>query len=306
MSSQLTHFLQSLSKPLAVEPGFGAIMARLLVGKMLRGDALTGEVLHAELGVPSRERQAASLSERQQRAASARIAVIPIVGVVAQRAHSMGASTDQIGAMVDAAVADSRVDAILFDVDSPGGTIYGVPETAAKIREAAAVKPSLAIANSLSASAGYWLAAAAGEVWTTPTGDVGSIGVYTIHQDIRGMLEAEGVKVTAIAAGKYKLEGAPWAELTPEAEAHLQAGVDEAYGWFVRDVAAFRGDSRANVRSGYGEGRVLGAAQALEAKLVDRIGTFEEAVARLSQQVQASRRGKRADTLRRRMALDTM
>jgi hypothetical protein len=49
--------------------------------------------------------------------------------------------------------------------------------------------------------------------------------------------------------------------------------VNRIYGWFVRDVAANRRDTQTNVRAGYGEGRVLGSAAALAAKLVDRIGT---------------------------------
>jgi signal peptide peptidase SppA len=304
MPSPLTYLLQSLSGPLLVDPRVGAAMAQILSRKLLQGEQFTGGELHAEMGVGDAREQAAARAPAQRQATEARIALIPVYGIIAQRAHSFGCSTEAIGAALDAAMADTRVDAVLFDVDSPGGTVPGVPELAAKIRAAAAVKPSLALSNSLAASAGYWLAAATGETWVTPSGDAGSIGVYTIHQDMRGYLEKEGVKITAVKAGTYKVEGAPWEELTPEAEAFLQDRVNEVYGWFVKDVAAFRQDTPAKVRAGYGEGRVLGAKQSLEANLVDQVGTFEEAVARLSQRVQGGRRGPRAELLRERMALD--
>lgn len=305
MASHLPYLVQHLSGPLALDPRVGRALAHVLAGKLLGGARVSGADLHAALGVPVPEERAAVQVEARREAHEARIAVIPIVGVISQRAASLGASTEQIGAMLDAAMASDRVDAILFDVDSPGGGVAGVPELAARIREAAQVKPSLALSNSLAASAGYWLAAAAGEMWVTPSGDAGSIGVYTMHEDWSAALEKQGVTVSAISAGTYKTEGAPWEPLSDEARAHLQERVDEVYGWFTRDVAAFRGDSRANVRSGYGEGRVLGATQAKAANLVDRVGTFSEAVARLGQRARRSARRARADLLRRRLALDT-
>ncbi len=132
------------------------------------------------------------------------------------------------------------------------------------------------------ASAAYWIGAAAKELVVTPSSEVGSIGVYLLHEDWTASLEAEGVKVTEIAAGKFKTEGAPWKELDDTGREFLQARVAEVYGWFVRDVARFRGDTPANVRGGYGEGRVLSAKPALEAKLVDRIATIEETIERVS------------------------
>src|SRR5690606_31092181 len=110
------------------------------------------------------------------------------------------------------------------------------------------------------ASASYWLAAAAGEVWVIPSGEgVGSIGVWTAHEDWTRYLEQEGITITEITAGTYKTESAPWKPLTPEAKAFLKARVDEIYAWFVADVATDRGSTPAEVRAGYGEGRVLTA-----------------------------------------------
>jgi signal peptide peptidase SppA len=275
------HLLRALSsEPLAIEPR--TLRAFLSVLRQ-RGDgaSFTGMGLHAEMGVP--------MPRPQHEAADGRIAVIPIVGLISNRAQSLGTGADRIGAMVDAAVKSARVDGIVFDIDSPGGTVTGVPELADKIYEAGKIKPTVSVANGLMASAAYWAGSAANKVVVTPSGEPGSIGVYLLHEDWTAAMEADGVKITEISAGKYKTEGAPWKPLDEEAESYLQGRVTAAYDWFVKDVARFRGDTPAAVRKGYGEGRVLTAKDAVAAKLADRVGTLSETVARMAEET-ASRR----------------
>lgn len=294
---QLVHALSA--QPLVIERRTLTTLVDLFRRK-LSGASFNGAELHAELGI------ATPPTIKPSREAGA-IAVIKIRGMITQHpVMSLGTSTDEIGAALNAALANDKVDAILLDVDSPGGTIGGIPELADRIAAARDVKPIVAFANGLMASAAYWLGSQAAEVVATPSGDVGSIGVYMLHEDWSQHLEREGIAITAISAGKYKTEGAPWEPLSAEAEDHFRARVEEAYGWFIKAVARGRGDSQANVRSGYGEGRVLGAAQALKAGLVDRVATFEETVGRLAAKVQRStKRGPGADLLRRRLALDS-
>lgn len=289
----LLRLMRALTEPLAAEEN-----AILNLARMIRSNPAGAiAALHAEVGAAS--------SGRRATRESAKIAVIPVHGAIAQHPQSGGTSTDEIGSMLAAALSSTQVDGILLDVDSPGGTIGGVPELAAKIYEAREVKPIVALANGLMASAAYWLGSAATEVVVTPSGEVGSIGVYMLHEDWSKNLEQEGVRITAISAGKFKMEGAPWEPLSAAAESFRRQRVEEVYGWFVRGVATHRRDSQANVRNGYGEGRVLGAAQSVEAKLADRVGTFEETVGRLATRVErAARRGPSAALLARRLALD--
>lgn len=176
------------------------------------------------------------------------------------------------------AVEDDDVVAIVLDVDSPGGTTDLVPETAAMIRAAAEQKRVVAVANTLAASAAYWLASQASEVVVTPSGLVGSIGVYTRHVDVSQAEADAGVRTTLVHAGRFKVEGNPHAPLSREARAHLQELVDDVYGQFTADVAAGRGTSPAAVRRGYGEGRVLTAERAVAAGLADRVATLEDTV----------------------------
>ena len=292
----IVQLVRALSGPVLLEQDTLVRLAQIFRRK-LAGASFTGAELHAELGIAARGRTAAR--------AAATIAVVPIQGLIAQHPQSLGASVDEIDQELTAALTNPRIDAILLDVDSPGGTVGGVPELGAKILAGRAEKPIVALANGLMASAAYWLGSAADEVVVTPSGEVGSIGVYMLHEDWSRNLDQDGIAVTAISAGKYKTEGAPWEPLSAEAEAFMRARVDEVYGWFIKAVATGRRDSQANVRAGYGEGRVLGAAQAVKAKLADRVATFEETVARLVARVDraATRGGQSAAILRKRLDL---
>lgn len=228
-------------------------------------------------------------SRRSQMATSSTVAVIPILGVVTQRGGMDAVtcegfrSTDDIAAEVQAAAADPKVDATLLEVDSPGGEVFGVPEAWAVIREAARQKPIVVSVNSVSASAAYYLSSAATEIWVNPSGQVGSIGVYCLHVDISKYLEAEGEKWTFISAGKYKVEGNHLEPLGDEARAAIQADIDRYYDMFTRDVAKGRGVNVKRVTGGFGEGRMVGAAQAVEMGMADKVGTFDQAIRRAAQ-----------------------
>ena len=126
-------------------------------------------------------------------------------------------------------------------LDSPGGSVYGVSELADEIMNARAQKPVIAIANSLAASAAYWIGCSASELYVTPGGEVGSIGVWQAHFDYSQALAAEGVTPTLISAGKYKVEGNPYAPLGEDALGFMQSRVDDYYAVFTKSVARGRG-----------------------------------------------------------------
>lgn len=214
------------------------------------------------------------------------VAVIPIHGTIAHRGGRMpmssgGTSTEAIGVAFRAALADDRVGTILFDVDSPGGTVTGVAELADEIFAARGQKRMVSMVNGLAASAAYWLATQADEVVSIPSGESGSIGVFFAHEDVSKALADNGVSITLLKAGKYKAEINPFTPLTDEAREFVQARVDAAYGQFVSAVARGRGVSAADVRNGFGEGRVLVAKDAKSAGMIDRIASPEATVARL-------------------------
>ena len=218
-------------------------------------------------------------------AAQGSVAILPLYGVLSQRMNLMsdvsgGTSTEKFAAELDALVNNPQVSAIVLDVDSEGGSTFGIPEAAAKIRAAREVKPIYAVANGIMASAAYWLSAQTTEVIASPSAFVGSIGVFGVHTDLTGAEEKAGIKRTVISAGKYKTEGV--GALGDDARSAMQATVDEMYAMFVADVAKGRGVTPAAVRGGYGEGRALLAKDALGAGMIDRVATLEQVVAELT------------------------
>ena len=237
-------------------------------------------------------------SRKQMAAASSGsgIAVLPLYGVVTQRGNMVddisgpgSSSTQQFTSVLRQMLADDTVGQILIDIDSPGGSVYGVSELASEIIKARAQKPVIAVANSLAASAAYWIGCSASEFYVTPGGEVGSIGVWQAHFDYSKALEEDGVKPTLISSGKFKVEGNPYVPLDEQAQAFMQSRVDDYYNAFVEAVALGRGVSINDVKTGMGEGRVLGAEAALAQNMVDGIATFDDVLAKMQAKIRSSR-----------------
>lgn len=227
----------------------------------------------------------AAAGPRRQAQSDGAVAVLPLQGVIMYRAGLMAETSGAVSLeswmrALRAAVADPDIASIILDIDSPGGSVEGLTEAAAEIRAAREQKPITAIANTTAASAAYWLATQATELVVTPSGWVGSVGVYSAHEDWSAYWESEGVKTTLISAGKFKVEANEYEPLSDEAKAHMQAMVDDYYGMFVADVAKGRNVPASAVRSGFGEGRMLLAKEAKAEGMVDRIDTYDGVIRR--------------------------
>lgn len=242
------------------------------------GGDLTAEQVAARLG---------AARDQQRGQSSGSIAVMPMTGTFSNRVSMMsqasgGASYEAMAGQFRALVNNPEVSAIVLDMDSPGGVVNGADELAAEIYRARSVKPITAVANSVMASAAYWIGSAASELVVTPSAEIGSIGVIGGHRDESGLLEKLGVKVSVISAGKYKAENNPFEPMTDEGRAAMQARADEAYGRFTRAVAKGRGVPIDTVRNGFGEGRVVGAREAVSLGMADRVATIDEVIAGLA------------------------
>lgn len=222
------------------------------------------------------------------------VAVIPISGTISPRPSAFtsgGSSAEKMGANIDKAKANPAVKNILLDIDSPGGSVFGIEELAGKIRQAAAVKPVHAVANHMAASAAYWLGSQATSFAVAPSGQVGSIGVIYRRTDRTASLEKDGVKVKYVTSGEFKGEGNPDMPMTDAELGDLQAKSDAYFDKFVNAVAAGRRQTAAHVRATYGNGRMFLAEEAKALGMVDRVATFETVLGEL-----------RAKTTRGRMA----
>ncbi|MGF6726718.1 signal peptide peptidase SppA [Paraburkholderia sp. GAS41] len=218
------------------------------------------------------------------------IAVLSFCGIVMQRAGAYDAVFGVLGLQqfvraFHAALVDDSVGGILIDIDSPGGSVNGVAEFADQVYQARRCKPILAIANSLAASAAYWIGSAASQFYITPSGEVGSIGVQCIHEDCSKALDKAGVRTTLISAGRYKTEQSASAPLGNAAKMHIQSRVDAHHRAFTRDVAKHRGVDISCVLHGMGQGRLLDAERAQGENMVDGVATFDEVKDKLSRRI---------------------
>mgnify|MGYP001598339062 CR=1 FL=1 len=272
------------NQPWALLPETYGVICELVRSRSL-GIRLTAEQIQERIATTDNT----AIAARHVGAGAARnwaVAIIPVYGVLAQRMNMMtqvsgGTSTELLGKMFREAIREPSITAIILDVDSPGGSVFGVDELASEIYANRNVKPILAVANSLAASAAYWIASQADEFVITPGGLVGSIGVLTAHEDISKAQEIAGVKTTVVSAGKFKAEGEPFQPLSETAREALQSMVDDYYGVFLQVVARGRKRSLASVKSGFGQGRLVNAEDAKAEGMVDSIATLDQTIARL-------------------------
>lgn len=181
-------------------------------------------------------------------------------------------------ALVDAAK-DSSVGSILLDINSGGGAVNGVLDVANLVRTIdQQVKPVLAYAGGTMASAAYWIPSGAREILAGDVSEVGSIGVIARHIEQSKALEKDGLTVTTIRSGPYKQAVNPYEPLSALAKQDLQSKIDYTYGLFLGAVADLRGVPVSIADSKFGQGRTFLGQQAVDAGLVDRLASFEEAL----------------------------
>jgi len=226
----------------------------------------------------------------RRRAGNGTIAVLPFVGVAVQRTDSLGEalgllSLARFTQAFRAAQADDTIGGIVIDVDSPGGSIYGVMELADEIYRSRARKPIAAVANSLAAAGAYWIASAAAESFVTPGGEVGGVGVYDMHTDLSKGLEKAGIETTLISAGRFKTEGNPFQPLGADARAAMQRRIEGYYHAFVAAVAKYRNVPETAVRNGMGQGRLLDAERGKRENMVDDVATLDDVVGKLARRI---------------------
>lgn len=303
----MAHEIHRILRAFAAQPWFIDPRKAEQIVAMLEFRAIAGP--RAE---PYRRKEAA-MRTQEVRTDRGRVAVISLYGAILPRAESIQDVSQSAALMVPFQTAfreaanDPGISGIVLDIDSPGGQGDLVPETVAMIRKARrADRPIVAAANTLAASAAYWIASAADELVVTPSGEVGGIGAYILHEDISEALAALGVRMQFIREGARKFEANPFEPLSDQARTALQARVRYMYDLFVKDVATGRHVAESVVRADpeesdkhFGGGRIYPAKEAVRFGMADRVATLDETVARL---MQSSRRnGSRAAMERKRI-----
>jgi len=169
------------------------------------------------------------------------------------------------------------VKAVVLRVDSPGGVVAPSQEISDEVRKFAAKKKIIVSMGSLAASGGYYISAPATLIYANPGTITASIGVILKLSNIESLMDKIGIKSTTLKTGKYKDSGSPFRTFTAEDRAMLQAVIDNTHEQFVRAVAAGRKLPVEDVRR-IADGRILSGEQARALKLVDRLGTLQDAI----------------------------
>lgn len=199
---------------------------------------------------------------------------------------------DNVREAVVKALTDKEAKSMMLSINSPGGAVNGVVDTASFITAASKIKPTSVFADTM-ASAAYWLGAGAGPITATETAMLGSIGILSVHTEVSKMNEKDGITRTVLRAGEYKALGNPHEPLSDEAKSQITAQMEHLYNIFADSMAEARGTSRANFDATMGRGREFIGSQAKAVNLVDHIGTYETALQQASN-VNSANRGNSA------------
>ena len=182
-----------------------------------------------------------------------------------------------IKAAVLEGIADKGAKSLMVYSDSGGGSVAGVEDAEAFIRNASMVKPMNAFSE-FSASAAYWLTSAAGHITAASTSINGSLGVIRVVTEYSKAFEKEGITKTVMRAGRYKALGNPYEPLSEDGKAEIQAKLDDLYQLFMGTVARNRGTTVIIADQVMGQGREFLGKRGLDAGLVDAIGDLEDAL----------------------------
>jgi protease-4 len=211
-----------------------------------------------------------------------KVAVIPVYGIIS----GIGGDEDDGGglahvlAMLRAARADDAVAAVVLRVDSPGGEVTASDVLYRAVREVDQVKPVVVTMESVAASGGYFVACGGRHILANPSTLTGSIGVIMQTLNYQVLFSKLGMEMVTFRSGEMKdlLNGGR--ELTEKERSLVQSLVMESYELFLRTVSESRKLDAEGLRNGVADGRVISGSKALEAKLVDELGGYEEALAR--------------------------
>jgi protease-4 len=190
-------------------------------------------------------------------------------------------TADRVEAELRRAAQDDRMRAVVVRINSPGGTVTASDIVYRRLLRFKAERgvPIIAHLMDIATSGGYYVALGADEIVAQPTAVTGSIGVIFTGVNVTGLLDKIGVSDQTIKTGSKKDIGSPLRPMTDEERALLQSLLGEMQQRFVSLVHERRPGLTDEMAGQLADGRVFSAGQALEGRLVDRIGDLEDTIA---------------------------
>jgi len=207
---------------------------------------------------------------------TAKIAVISVQGIIDDE------QAKDVQKQIKLARKDKTVKGLIVRVDSPGGTISGSDGIWNEIRKYREQedRPVVAFMQGIAASGGYYTSVACDKIVAEPTTITGSIGVIAGHFVVQELFEEKlGIKPAIIKSGEKKDWPSLFSPFTDEQQKYIEDKlITPSYERFVQIVAEGRGElSLADVKH-LADGSIYGAQEALDEKLIDKIGYLDEAI----------------------------
>jgi len=205
------------------------------------------------------------------------VALIPVEGIIMASGTSnvFGESvvaSDTIVKFIEEAAESSQIEAIVLEINSPGGSPVASDEIGTAIKNAKdSGKPVVAVIREIGASGGYWIASATDYIIANRMSATGSIGVISSYVEFSGLMEEYGVGYEQLTAGKYKDIGTPFRQLKEEERDLFQNKINKIYDIFVDEVALNRNIPREKVVD-LATGEVYFGMEALNLGLIDQLG----------------------------------
>lgn len=199
-----------------------------------------------------------------------KIAVIDINGAISK--------SDKVIELIHRYRDNGSIKAIVVRIDSPGGSVAPVQEIYSELKKLE--KPVVASLGGTAASGGYYIACAADEIFANPGTLTGSIGVIMQFMKMKGLYDKVGIDQQTVKSGRFKDTGSPIRNLSPEEKELLQETIDDVHHQFVDAIFDERKDqlTRDEVQA-LADGRIFSGNQALQYKLVDKLGNLQDAIA---------------------------
>ncbi|MEO1619294.1 MAG: S49 family peptidase [Planctomycetota bacterium] len=251
--------------------------------------------------------QRVSEVETEGREPKSLIAVVPLSGVMTRHGYrgwwSSRPGTVDIGRALMKLNRDPAIHTIILQVSSPGGSVTGTPELSQciyEIREEGETE-ILSVVDDLMASAATYAATAAKRVYSIPSAYSGSVGTLISYTSYDRMLKENGIDVEYLRTPEKKNRFTGVEPMTEDMRDTLRDRIESSQAWFIRDMARNRNVSEAHVNKQFGQGEVMRADEAVDARLIDEIASLDDVVLMQAEAVQKGKQSSRRRKMQQRM-----
>lgn len=216
------------------------------------------------------------LQERKEKSGDA-IAILYASGALLKGSDAQNIQDDYYIKMIDQIKNEPSLKAVVIRINSPGGDAFASENLQRALLKLKEKKPLIASLGDYAASGGYYVATAANYIFASPLSVTGSIGAFGLIPNLKKLSDKTGLTTDRVGTHKNSLGISSTGELSQAYERVFRENIHKIYNTFIKRVSAGRNMSVEKVEK-IAQGRVWSGNDALNEKLVDRIGTLDEAV----------------------------